>query len=46
MLEESLIVALGPARYRVQRTWGDLPAGAGAPTDVACAAAVRLQAGS
>jgi len=31
-----LFVALGPQRYRVERPWGDLPAGAGKVTDVVC----------
>jgi peptidylglycine monooxygenase len=38
MPQQTLIVALGPARYRVERPWGELPAGAGFPSDVACAA--------
>lgn len=35
MATSSLVVALGPARYRVERPWGDLPGGAAKVTDVA-----------
>jgi peptidylglycine monooxygenase len=33
---EHLHVALGPAMYRVERPWGDLPEGPGRISDVAC----------
>ncbi len=33
---QPLFVALGQQRYRVERPWGDLPAGAGKVTDVVC----------
>lgn len=39
---EHLVVALGPQRYRVERPWGEVPAGAGGVTDVACDAAGRV----
>lgn len=46
MTRESLIVALGAQRYRVERPWGDLwgdaPAGPGRISDVACDAAGRV----
>jgi peptidylglycine monooxygenase len=32
-----LVVALGDARYRVERPWGEVPAGQGVPSDVAVA---------
>lgn len=38
MPRHELIVALGDARYRVERPWGEVPAGVGVPSDVACAA--------
>ena len=41
---EHLVVALGPQRYRVERPWGDLPAGPGKVTDVACDAEGRVYA--
>ena len=42
MTRESLIVALGAQRYRVDRPWGDLPDGPGRISDVACDAAGRV----
>ncbi len=42
MSREPLIVALGERRYRVERPWGDVPQGAGKPTDVACDAEGRV----
>jgi peptidylglycine monooxygenase len=36
MPHETLRVALGPVRYRVERPWGDLPEGRGLVSDVAC----------
>jgi hypothetical protein len=42
MPRETLQVALGPHRYRVERPWGDLPEGPGRVTDVACDAAGRV----
>ncbi len=36
MQPPTLIVRLGQQRYRVARPWGDLPAGDGLVTDVAC----------
>ncbi len=33
---QPLFVALGPQRYRVERPWGDIPAGGGKVTDVVC----------
>src|SRR6478752_7338757 len=42
MPRETLHVALGPQRYRVERPWGDLPEGPGRVTDVACDAAGRV----
>ena len=42
MPRETLQVALGPHRYRVERPWGDLPEGPGRITDVACDAAGRV----
>jgi peptidylglycine monooxygenase len=38
MPRHDLVVALGAARYRIERPWGDLPTGAGFPSDVTCAA--------
>ncbi|WP_144184522.1 NHL repeat-containing protein [Elioraea rosea] len=38
MPRHELIVALGEIHYRVERPWGDVPSGAGVPSDVACAA--------
>jgi peptidylglycine monooxygenase len=38
MPRHELIVALGTTRYRIERPWGDIPVGAGTPSDVACAA--------
>lgn len=42
MPREDLYVALGPSRYRVERPWGDLPAGPGCISDVACDAEGRV----
>jgi peptidylglycine monooxygenase len=36
MSRETLTVALGPTRYRVERPWGDIAVGAGLVSDVAC----------
>jgi len=36
MAQGSLIVALGAARYRVERPWGDIPLGRALVSDVAC----------
>ena len=36
MPHQALYVRLGEACYRVDRPWGDIPAGPGKPTDVAC----------
>jgi DNA-binding beta-propeller fold protein YncE len=33
---QSLFVALGPQRYRIDRPWGDIPTGGGKVTDVVC----------
>lgn len=41
MVRETLLVALGPRRYRVERPWGELPAGAKV-TDVAIDGAGRV----
>ncbi len=38
MPDHALYVTLGPSRYRVERPFGDLPAGLGCVTDVACTA--------
>ncbi|MCU0984758.1 MAG: peptidase [Acetobacteraceae bacterium] len=38
MPRHELIVTLGERRYRIERPWGDMPAGFGVPSDVACAA--------
>jgi peptidylglycine monooxygenase len=37
-----LFVALGEARYRIQRPWGDLPSGAGRVSDIAWGANGKL----
>jgi peptidylglycine monooxygenase len=44
MPRHDLFVRLGGTLYRVQRPWGDLPAGAGVPSDVACDAQGRVYA--
>lgn len=36
MARETLTVALGPRRFRVERPWGDIPVGRGLISDVAC----------
>lgn len=38
MPRHELIVALGRARYRVERPWGEVPQGLGVPSDVSCSA--------
>lgn len=42
MSRESLVVALGPRRYRIERPWGEVPQGPGKVTDVACDSAGRV----
>lgn len=39
---ETLIVALGETRYRVERPWGEVPEGPGRVTDIACDAEGRV----
>ena len=36
MPRHSLFVRLGAQRYLIERPWGDVPQGAGSPSDVAC----------
>lgn len=42
MPRHELRVRLGETIYRVERPWGDVPAGAGVPSDVACDAEGRV----
>jgi hypothetical protein len=36
MTQHTLFVRLAQTLYRIERPWGDVPMGAGAPSDVAC----------
>ena len=42
MTRHQLFVRLGETRYRVERPWGEVPTGCGAPSDVACDAEGRV----
>ncbi|MBR0643773.1 NHL repeat-containing protein [Plastoroseomonas hellenica] len=42
MTRHVLFVRLGAQLYRIERPWGDVPAGVGAPSDVACDAEGRV----
>ncbi|HYF07304.1 MAG TPA: peptidase [Acetobacteraceae bacterium] len=42
MARHELRVRLGETMYRVERPWGDVPRGAGVPSDVACDAEGRV----
>ena len=42
MPRHQLFVRLGETRYRVERPWGEVPQGAGVPSDVACDAEGRV----
>lgn len=44
MPRHELTVSLGPARYRVERPWGEIPRGPGILSDVACDAEGRVYA--
>jgi hypothetical protein len=36
MTRHTLFVRLAETLYRIERPWGDVPMGVGAPSDVAC----------
>ncbi len=42
MPRHQLFVRLGETRYRIERPWGEVPQGAGVPSDVACDAEGRV----
>ncbi|GGJ27841.1 hypothetical protein GCM10011320_38900 [Neoroseomonas lacus] len=42
MVRHQLFVRLGDTRYRIERPWGEVPTGCGAPSDVACDAEGRV----